>query len=303
MLLRRATRALRDGDGGLDSLATRARDEDGCATGSEGSVVAAVGGLAWLLWAWGVLLSLVEGGARVDTGPLSFGTVALVERSSVVVGGLVPVASHDVVDVWAPLLLVRSVGVAGSDTELAGRDEVLPLLDSLELASVGASVDELTDWVAVASGSVGVELTTLVTSTNADLGEVTDTGDLDVRGSLEEVSSLDGTVGDQTGTVSRLETVGDDLGLLVTNGLVRARGAVHTEIFNGINVQVLALGLLAAGTVSLSAVVVAVLTSSRVGLGWEVVGGLVGGLGEGGEGEEGEESELVEHCWQKRVCV
>ncbi len=47
----------------------------------------------------GRLDTLVPGGARVNTGPLTLGAVALLKDVAVVVGRLVPHAAHDIVDV------------------------------------------------------------------------------------------------------------------------------------------------------------------------------------------------------------
>lgn len=68
-------------------------------------------------------------------------------------------------------------------------NEVLPLVDSLELAGVGTSVDETADGVTRAGGAVGVELTTVVALLDVDLGEVSSTGNLDVRWCLQKVRS------------------------------------------------------------------------------------------------------------------
>ena len=219
-----------DSPGDLGSL-NIALGEDSSGALRDGRVLTAVGALASLLGRWGRLLALVPCRAAVHTGPLAFGTVALLKLARVVVGRLVPVAAHNVVNVRAPLCVVRARD-AGTEAELVGRDKVLPLAKTLEAASELAGENEGTTGVAVAGSTVGVELSTLVASLDVDLGQVTGTSDLKVRRSLEEVGTLDGTVGDEPGTVAALQAPRDDSLLLVTN---RARaslaGAVQAEVW------------------------------------------------------------------------
>lgn len=242
-----------------------------------------------------MLLSLVEGGSRVDSGPVSGLSVALVEAVGAVVGRLVPGTAHDVVNVWAPLLSVLLPRVAGTEAELAVANEVLPLVDLLELSCVCAGVDETTDGVSTARGSVRVKLSSVIAPLDVELREVSDTGDLDELVRLEEVGTLDGTVGNETCAVARLETPRDYDSLCVTDSGTWVGGTQETEVLDGVNVDVLALGRLAGVAVSLSAVIVTSLSTLGVSLGWEVVRCVVCCLSQGGEAEEGKESCLLEH--------
>ncbi|KAI3484016.1 hypothetical protein L1887_53031 [Cichorium endivia] len=269
--------------GGLDSRAVRDR-----------RVVSAVGALARGLGSRRGPDTLVPGGARVDTGPLALDAVALLEHTGVVVGRLVPHAAHDVVDVRAPVLGPRT-GTARTEAVLVGRHEVLPLGQLLPVASEGTREDVATDGVARASGAVRVELSALVTGADVDLGKVTSAGDLDEGRRLEEVSALDGAVGDETGTVARLHAVGDHDGLEVTHSVGRlgVGRAPETEVLDRVDKDVLALGLGVRGTVALLAVVVASLTALGVGLGRHV-SRVIGGDADHA-GEQGEEGRLGVH--------
>ena len=146
-------------------------------------------------------MALVPSGTLVHTWPLTLGSIALIKRSLVIVGRFVPVATHDVVDVRAPLCAVLFRVEASTNAEFVGTDEVLPFVHSLPVAT-GAREDEATDRVARTRSSVRVELSTFVTARDVDLGEVTDTSHLYERGRLEEMSSLDGSIGNQTSTVA-----------------------------------------------------------------------------------------------------
>jgi len=226
---------------------------------------------------------------------LALDTVTLLENASVVVGGLVPVAAHNIVNVRAPLLSPRT-GTASTEAVLVGRHEVLPFGKLLPVSSVGTSEDLSADGVTRAGGAVRVKLSSFVTTGDVNLGEVTSTGDLDKGRGLEEVSAVDGAVGDETGTVTRLHTVSDHDRLVVTDsgsGL-GVRGTPETEVLDRVEEDVLALGLGVGSTVSLLTVVVAGLTALSISLGGHV--SRVVGSGDTEEtGHEGEESRLGEH--------
>ena len=123
-------------------------------------------------------------------------TVAGLEDVVGVVTGHDKVATHDVELVLA---LERGGGLFGTgnaDTEadLVVRDVVHPLLvEDILTGNVGSDVT--THRVAHVGGTVRVELTTLVTGNETDLGEVAEGHELDVEGGLDKVSASDGTVG------------------------------------------------------------------------------------------------------------
>lgn len=270
--------------GGLDRGAVR-----------DGRVVSAVGALAGRLGSRSGLDTLIPGGTRVDTGPFALCAIALLKDTAVVVGGLVPEATHDIVDVRAPLTVPRT-RTAGTEAVLGGRHEVLPFGKLLPVASVSAGEDLATDGVTRASSTVRVELTALVASLDVNLGEITSTGDLDERGSLEEVSAMDGAIRDQTGAVTGLHTVGDHDCFQVTNsvGAIGLGRTPETEVLDRVDKDVLTLGLGVGGAVTLLAVIVAGLTALGVGFGGHV-SGVVGGSDAENTGNKGDENRLGEH--------
>lgn len=278
----------RAGDG---SLHRSLRGNLGSRSSRDGRVASAVAARAGRLSSGRLGLTLVEGASAVDTGPLSFGTVALLKDASSIVGRLVPVASHDVVDVRAPLLCIGTN--ASSEAELGGRHEVLPFVNLLELSGKGTGEDHTTDGITGTGGTVRVQLATFVSGLDVELGQVTLSGDLDKGGRLEEVSTLDGTVGNQSGTVSRLHAPSNLALFRSTNLLVGSVGRKETEVLDAVQEDILASRLLAGGTVSGDTVVVAVLTVGSVGLVGHV-GRVIVGL-DGGDGQEGKEGDLLEH--------
>ena len=83
---------------------------------------------------------------------------------------------------------------------------------------MGAGVDEGADRVTHASSTVRVKLATIVALRNVHLGEIADTGDLDVGWGLGEVNTLERAVGDEASATARLEAPRDNLGLHLTHG-------------------------------------------------------------------------------------
>lgn len=69
------------------------------------------------------------------------------------------------------------------------------------------SGDVTTDGVTKTSSTVGVKLTSLVTALNVKMGEVTETLDLPVEGSLDKVDGGKDTIRDDSGIVSGLYAV------------------------------------------------------------------------------------------------
>lgn len=83
------------------------------------------------------------------------------------------------------------------------------------------------------------------------------------------MSSSDGSIWNQSGSVSGLHTVGDGSGFGVTD-LVSLVRSPKTEIVDRIKVDVLTVSLGRGGTVTLLTIVVSELTMFRVSLGWKV---------------------------------
>lgn len=116
---------------------------------------------------------------------------------------------------------VVGLGGADSETELVVRHERHPLLvEHVLTRHVGRHVSS--DRVSEVLGSVGVELSSVITVGDVDLGAVEESLNLDVEGGLDEVGGLDGSVRDQSGVVSGLGAVGNDDRLDVSDQRVRS---------------------------------------------------------------------------------
>lgn len=192
-------------------------------------------------------LAIISGvDARRVAGRLA---LALVE-SIAVITGLVPSATHNIVNVLAVQPGVRSV-VTDTEAELGVGDETRPLVDLLAIG-----VDKRTDGVAESSGAVRVKLATFVTSLNVDLGEVTSTRDLCVLGGRKVVRALDGAGRHHTSTVARSSAPRHLVLFTGTNGRARRRRSPKTEIGDTIDMGGLAHGRRRVGA---AAVVVALL--------------------------------------------
>jgi len=108
-------------------------------------------------------VALVESGATIDTHRLPRIPQAVLECTSGVVTGHVPVATHDVVNVIAKGGALRGF-LASTDAELGGGHEVRPLMQLLQLAIVeDARKDQATDGITVSSCTVRIELATCIT--------------------------------------------------------------------------------------------------------------------------------------------
>lgn len=137
------------------------------------------------------------------------------------------------------LALERSwgnVGTSNADTEadLVGRSVVHPLLvEDMLTGDVGSDVT--TDGVTHVGSTVRVELSSLVISHEADRGEVTDGHQLDIEGSLDKVSTGDGTVRDDTGVVTRLCAVGNSDLLNISEGLAGTGGTESAPVIDRVD--------------------------------------------------------------------
>ena len=75
---------------------------------------------------------------------------------------------------------------------------------------------------------MGIELSTLVAGGDVDVGEVTVTLDLPVKGGLDKVDGGEGAVGDDTSVVTCLGAPGDFVSLRVTDLLAGGGGTEET---------------------------------------------------------------------------
>lgn len=86
--------------------------------------------------------------------------------------------------------------------------------------------------VALAVSATVVELSSIVTLGDVDLGEVADTSDLDVFRSLDEVNALEGAIGHGASTTARLGAVGDGDAFHISNRAESGRSE-QTEVGGG----------------------------------------------------------------------
>jgi hypothetical protein len=69
----------------------------------------------------------------------------------------------------------------------------------------------------------------LITLADVDLGKVTNTGDLDIIGCLNEMDSLQGTVGDGASTTTGLGTPSNLFALCITDSAIGVRWSPQAE--------------------------------------------------------------------------
>lgn len=185
-------------------------------------------------------VALAEGRATVSTLEHSDVTVARLEHTGLVVGGDVPPATHNVVDVLA--LSSSLFSPASTDAELVVRHKVRPLADEERFAigrRVSGGVEDTSDRVTQIVGTVRIELSSIVTLGDQDAGEVTHTGHLNVVPRPDKVSTLDGAVRNETRSVSISGAVSDTLTLLLSDGTILGRSP-KTKVFERVEVGRLA---------------------------------------------------------------
>ena len=149
---------------------------------------------------------------------------------------------------------------AGTHAELGGAYEVGPEsnistsningnqcihspLVVLNLSTESVTEDKSTDGVTIAIGTVRVKLSSFITSLDVDLCEVTHAGYLNVVLGANEVNTLEGAIGDHTGTTAALGTPSDLVPLRVADCADRG-GCPETEIIRVVHPHCLAHGRL-----------------------------------------------------------
>lgn len=187
-------------------------------------------------------------GKRVKSGWVGSIGFTLGERVVSVVSGHDPFTSHLVQGV---LTLngggnSRVFGGTDSETELSVRHVVHPLF-VMHIGTRDVGGDITTDGVTKSGSTVGVELSSLITAGNVDLGEITETLDLNVKRSLDVVDSGESTIWDDTSIVSSLDTPSDFLSLSVTDNRVGVGRTEQTEIIDGVQREQSGVGSLVDG--------------------------------------------------------
>jgi len=91
----------------------------------------------------------------------------------------------------------------------------------LLVAAKDIAKDEATDGISISVCTVIVELASIITSGNVDLGKVTLSSNLNVVGSLHKVYARKCASWDNTATVGLMRAIGNLLSFRVTNGILR----------------------------------------------------------------------------------
>lgn len=187
-----------------------------------------------------------------------------------VVGGVIG-ATDTVVLVLAVEVVVGAGGVANLHAELASADEEMPADDLLNSVTEGAGVYKATNRVTTEVKTERVHLSSVVCSDHVNLGLVQEASDLDVVGSLNPLKTGEGSLGDNTTSVTILGTPSHHLAFNFTNLLSLNRRSPEAEIIGRVEVGGLAHRLLVLGG-GVALVVAGLATTSEMRLGVDLVG-------------------------------
>lgn len=259
----------------------------GSRTVGDGLVCLTVVALRRLVSSWGLLLTLSESRLTVDTHKLTRVTFAILKAALLELSSVsVEVGTHHIVDMRGPFVCVRTVSC--TEAELVGAHKVVPFLDLDPLTFFAGYVvaeHKTTLGVSGTVSAVRVELSTVVFTLDVEAGEIADASNLEEVGCLEELNTLNGSVGDQTSSVAGFETVRDN-GLFIGSDLrVGVDGSPQAEVVGVVDKDVLAERLLRGGTPFLALVRTGLVGFPLVGEIVDVEVGLV--LGKSGAGEKG----------------
>lgn len=128
---------------------------------------------------------------------------------------------------------IRSV-LAHPNAKLLCANERAPFVGLDSRASKSGREDDTTDGVSVTICSVGIELSSCIASRNVDLGQVSNTGNLDKVRGLNEMDSGQGAIRDETGPVTSLSAPCDLKSLCLADGRVSSglRGGPKTKVID-----------------------------------------------------------------------
>jgi len=174
-------------------------------------------------------------GISVDTWEVLVVTEAAQEGTIDIGSGGIVLATDTIEDVLAVVGGVSTCGVASLEAEGSSTHEVVPFDGLLVTITPGVGEQEGTERVTTLIGTVRVEFTSRVISSDVDELLLDEAGDLDVVGSLHELETSDGTLGDDTGTIARLCAPSDTLTLDVTDEGVWFRGTPEAEVINAVD--------------------------------------------------------------------
>jgi hypothetical protein len=120
--------------------------------------------------------------------------------------------------------------VASLEAEGSSAHEVVPLDGLNEVTVPGIGEEKGTERITTLIGTVGVEFSSGIIGSDIDELLLDDASDLDIVGGLHELDTRDGTLGDDTGTVTRLSAPSDAFTFGVANERVGFRWTPEAEV-------------------------------------------------------------------------
>lgn len=164
-------------------------------------------------------LALPESARSIHADKLSTVALAVLEDALVKLSTVgVKVGAHDIVHMRRILSSLRTV--CSAEGKLVCRHKVVPFLDLRPLALLSGYVvaeHQATFGVTRSIGTMRVKFTTRITTLNVHAREITHSRHLEEIGCLEELHSLNSTVRNEASTVTRFETVSDNVFLAGTD--------------------------------------------------------------------------------------
>lgn len=216
-------------------------------------------------------------GTGVDTWEVLVVTEAAQEGAIDIGGGGIVSATDTIEDVLAVVGSVSTSGVAGLQAELSTTHKRVPFDGLLVLSTIWSSTprggeEETTEGVTTLIGTVGIEFSSRIISSDIDILLGDPSSDLDVVGGLDELDTGQRAGGDDTSTIAGLCAPSDVFTLGVTNGAVWVWWTPEAEVVNSVDDTSLAHGGRALGGAVADVVsdLGTTITIVSVGLLWQV---------------------------------
>jgi len=200
-------------------------------------------------------LSLEEGGGAVYTHRKVVVSQAGFVRSGVVVGGHVPVASQQIVDVVA--LPSSVLPDTRTEAKFGIRDERSPFV-VLEVIPERVSKHQSTNGVTVTIRTMRIEFTTRIALGDVNLRKVSLTSDLNVIRRLDEMHALQRPIRDRPRSPTRFSAPRDFLPFGIADR-TNTRRSPETEIINVVDPRRLTIRTLTRGSTAVICARLAVL--------------------------------------------
>jgi hypothetical protein len=175
------------------------------------------------------------GSIGIDTREVLVVTIAAQESTINVGGGSIVLAANTIKNVFAVAGGVWLRRVASLKAEGSSTHEVVPLDSLNEVTSPGLGEEKGTKRVTTLIGTVGVEFPSGIIGSDVDELLLDEASDLDVVRGLHELETSDGTLGDDTGTITGLCAPGDAFAFGVADEGTRFGGAPEAEVINAVD--------------------------------------------------------------------